>query len=645
MSASSKACDKDLKISSNNNSNSAQQVEERTKKMAASSTQEEREQRRPLPTEGGATQDATVTQRENQEQHDRYVKDFLTHYFRSTSSGSTSNKSAGTATANASVSSSFQLPDIDMLLRSRQMSLSSIPPSPPPLPPPELKSRQSSISASYFLSCNPSVGDLLKSVDAFIDKHGFNHKNSSDSKATTSGGGGDGDDGSGIGSMIEQFHNEHPQFKSSDWGFVYEPNHVDVDTRAVFDSDEGNTNGKSNSRQAASSSLPGLKSRGGGGGRCFADKFKSSDWKPQYENTHVDVDPTSVFTSENTADATASSDNNDDNKTRENGTTEPTAAAAAAVKVKGGGTDWNALFMSSLPPPAAGGGGSIEKEKPKKASSPAPAPAATKNGGVGSVIESLSAVASAMPFLPVPPTTTTTAKTKQLQQEQQQQAENQIAPPLSLSSSSLLQQPITLSNMSMPSLQDATSLSVPEVGAVVKLDEEVGGDSEEEVQAASRSSRGRSNSTKNKNKQPSSGGRKRKAAGASTAASKKKSNAGNKRSKKDPEVKVYYEPTDFDVLLGRGGRTNHHPGNKKYLEEKADIQERYMAASKEEKTGISQELVDRIHAKGGRFLELDKGNQKWFEVTNLKARKKASQTLRELNTAEERAAKRQRYGR
>jgi hypothetical protein len=99
-----------------------------------------------------------------------------------------------------------------------------------------------------------------------------------------------------------------------------------------------------------------------------------------------------------------------------------------------------------------------------------------------------------------------------------------------------------------------------------------------------------------------------------------------------------------DVLLGRGGRTNNHAGNKRYLTEKEEIQARYTAATKQDKTGISQELVDRVHAWGGRFLELDPSNNQWFQVTNIKARKKASQSLRELNTPEERAAKRARYG-
>lgn len=61
-------------------------------------------------------------------------------------------------------------------------------------------------------------------------------------------------------------------------------------------------------------------------------------------------------------------------------------------------------------------------------------------------------------------------------------------------------------------------------------------------------------------------------------------------SPEDDAFKEYFEGnfTRFDVLLGRGGLANRHLGNQDYLREK----ERYLAASKDEKTGISQELVD-----------------------------------------------------
>ena len=118
----------------------------------------------------------------------------------------------------------------------------------------------------------------------------------------------------------------------------------------------------------------------------------------------------------------------------------------------------------------------------------------------------------------------------------------------------------------------------------------------------------------------------------------------SKRRRKSTESnRDYVEPTNEDVLMGRGGRSNNHPGNKKYLHAKDSMQERYMKASKEEKTGISQELVDLVHGWGGRFLKLEDGGH-WYVVDNKTARKKASQTLRELNTPEERAAKRAKYG-
>jgi len=101
--------------------------------------------------------------------------------------------------------------------------------------------------------------------------------------------------------------------------------------------------------------------------------------------------------------------------------------------------------------------------------------------------------------------------------------------------------------------------------------------------------------------------------------------------------------SDVDVLMGRGGRTNHHKGNENYLKIKERIQPRYLAAAKEDKTAISQELVDAILLEGGRFLKLDPLTERWYVVDNQVARKKASQTLREINTPEVRAAKRAKY--
>jgi hypothetical protein len=134
------------------------------------------------------------------------------------------------------------------------------------------------------------------------------------------------------------------------------------------------------------------------------------------------------------------------------------------------------------------------------------------------------------------------------------------------------------------------------------------------------------------------------------------------------------EITNNDVLLGRGGRTNHHEGNATYRQHKEAMQERYLKATKDEKTIIANELVQMIHSRDGRFLkeydpnqssEMNKnddetGNSRkrkkskkkrgndyvveyWYEVDLLTARRKASQALREINTPENRAAKRVKY--
>jgi hypothetical protein len=118
-----------------------------------------------------------------------------------------------------------------------------------------------------------------------------------------------------------------------------------------------------------------------------------------------------------------------------------------------------------------------------------------------------------------------------------------------------------------------------------------------------------------------------------------------KRKKEDDTVCNFITNgvTEFDVLMGRGGLANNHIGNKRYLEHKKTLRARYSVATKYEKTIISQELVEWVHSNGGRFLERDPVTSQWCQVTPLKARRKASQTLREGYTLETLAKKRAYY--
>ena len=129
----------------------------------------------------------------------------------------------------------------------------------------------------------------------------------------------------------------------------------------------------------------------------------------------------------------------------------------------------------------------------------------------------------------------------------------------------------------------------------------------------------------------------------------KKKRIRKKRKKVVPNHKVYVTNiSEVDVLLGRGGRSNHHPGNKRYREEVENYRTIYDTLhTSDEKTQISQALVDAINIAGGRFLEkedriADKLGQ-WYVVPNIVARRKASQALREDNDPMKRKAKRARY--
>jgi hypothetical protein len=131
----------------------------------------------------------------------------------------------------------------------------------------------------------------------------------------------------------------------------------------------------------------------------------------------------------------------------------------------------------------------------------------------------------------------------------------------------------------------------------------------------------------------------------------KKEGAGGKPLKKAPPQKAdilgkeYVEPTDLDVLLGRGGKSNHHPGNKRYREEIRNFRSSYLALkTKEEKTDMTHFVVNYVHQYNGRFLALDKTTKplpRWYVVSN--ARRKVSQALRENEDPAKRAEKRARF--
>jgi hypothetical protein len=87
---------------------------------------------------------------------------------------------------------------------------------------------------------------------------------------------------------------------------------------------------------------------------------------------------------------------------------------------------------------------------------------------------------------------------------------------------------------------------------------------------------------------------------------------------------------EWDVLCGRGGRSNHHPGNKRYRHVVSETKLLYKnTEAKTTKTEMSRAIVEHVCAYGGRFIKKEESTGRFFVLTKAEARKKTSHALRE----------------
>eukprot|EP00546_Thalassionema_frauenfeldii_P020639 CAMPEP_0178907678 /NCGR_PEP_ID=MMETSP0786-20121207/7504_1 /TAXON_ID=186022 /ORGANISM="Thalassionema frauenfeldii, Strain CCMP 1798" /LENGTH=807 /DNA_ID=CAMNT_0020579503 /DNA_START=386 /DNA_END=2812 /DNA_ORIENTATION=+ len=89
------------------------------------------------------------------------------------------------------------------------------------------------------------------------------------------------------------------------------------------------------------------------------------------------------------------------------------------------------------------------------------------------------------------------------------------------------------------------------------------------------------------------------------------------------------EPHDKDVLCGRGGLTNYHPGNSWYRNMVRANRSLYKASPKHSKILVAKSICGHVLAQGSRFLECDKRTGSWFTISYKRAVDKTSQALRE----------------
>lgn len=96
------------------------------------------------------------------------------------------------------------------------------------------------------------------------------------------------------------------------------------------------------------------------------------------------------------------------------------------------------------------------------------------------------------------------------------------------------------------------------------------------------------------------------------------------------------EPTEFDVLFGRGGMTNNHAGNRRFRDIISLHRPDYVRAIKIEKPNVARRIVAAIRGGSppGRFLRKNPKDLKWYDVGNKQATEKTSQALREKSQAE-----------
>ena len=94
-----------------------------------------------------------------------------------------------------------------------------------------------------------------------------------------------------------------------------------------------------------------------------------------------------------------------------------------------------------------------------------------------------------------------------------------------------------------------------------------------------------------------------------------------------------YVPNINDVLSGRGGRINAHPGNIRFRQYVQQFKARYLMEETKntEKAYICAYIVSLVRSQHppGRFLKRDDRNGLWIEIGDIRARQKTGQALRE----------------
>lgn len=107
---------------------------------------------------------------------------------------------------------------------------------------------------------------------------------------------------------------------------------------------------------------------------------------------------------------------------------------------------------------------------------------------------------------------------------------------------------------------------------------------------------------------------------------------GGENSRDQMNLPENFEPSETDVICGRGSRAFNHPGNERFRQLVDTYVNRYdNAISKVEKGYMLSEIVGivRHNSPDGGFVKKDPATERWYEVGDFVAREKVSQTFRD----------------
>lgn len=93
---------------------------------------------------------------------------------------------------------------------------------------------------------------------------------------------------------------------------------------------------------------------------------------------------------------------------------------------------------------------------------------------------------------------------------------------------------------------------------------------------------------------------------------------------------MHFPTCQINTTLSQTGKSNHHPGNKRYRQVVSEMKRTYQTTgAKTAKTDLSRAIVEHVLSYGGRFIKKDEKQGCYFLLSKAQARRKTSQALRE----------------